>query len=75
MVTDMNNEKGKAYRKRTEPVFGSPETCDEIINKYGTYEVQDTADSDNDFPKISQGLPTSRKEKNYKGFGYKERES
>lgn len=64
----MYNEKGRAYRKRTEPVFGSPETCDEILNKYGTYEVQDTSDSDNDFPKISQGLPKNRKEKNYKGF-------
>lgn len=71
----MNNEKDKAYRKRTEPVFGSPETCDEILNKYGTYEVQDTADTDNAFPKIAQGLPKSRKEKNFKGFDNKKRES
>lgn len=75
MVILMNDGKGRAYRKRTEPVFGSPESCDEILNKYGTYEVQDTADSDNAFPKISHGLPKSRKKKNYKGFDNKKRES
>ncbi len=64
----MNDNKGKVYRPKAEPVFGQPETCDEIINKYGTYEIQPTNDSDNAFPKISQGLPTSRKRKHYKGF-------
>lgn len=64
----MNKSEGKAYRKKDEPVFGQPETCDEILNKYGTYEIQPTNDSDNSFPKISQGLPTSRKSKHYKGF-------
>ena len=29
----------------------------ELVNKYGTYEIQPTADSDHDFPKIAQGLP------------------
>ncbi len=43
------------------PVLGQPQTATELINKYGTYEIQPTADSDNDFPKIAQGLP---KEKN-----------
>lgn len=64
----MNKDKGKLYRKIDEAVMGQPETCDELIHKYGTYEIQPTNDSDNDFPKISQGLPTSRKEKHYKGF-------
>lgn len=44
-------------------VVSQPETVYELINKYGTYEIQPTADSDNDFPKIAQGLP---KEKNRK---------
>lgn len=44
-------------------VVSQPETAYELINKYGTYEIQPTADSDNDFPKIAQGLP---KEKNRK---------
>lgn len=35
----------------------------ELINKYGTYEIQPTADSDNDFPKIAQGLPKQENRK------------
>ncbi len=42
---------------------GQPDTALEIINKYGTYNIQPTADTDNDFPKIAQGLP---KEENRK---------
>ncbi len=44
-------------------VVGQPQNAIELINKYGTYEIQPTCDSDNDFPKIAQGLP---KEKNRK---------
>ncbi len=29
----------------------------DLINKYGTYEVQDTAHTSNLFPMIAQGLP------------------
>ena len=64
----MNNDKGKLYRRRDEPVFGQPEACDELLHKYGTYEIQPTNDSENAFPKISQGLPSGRKRKHYKGF-------
>ncbi len=71
----MNEQYGKFYRKPDDPVMGNPETCDEILHKFGTYNIQPTADSDNSFPKISHGLPTSRKENNYKGFDNKERES
>ncbi len=38
------------------PVDGEPTDSWELINKYGTYEVQDTADTDNTFPTIAQGL-------------------
>ena len=31
--------------------------CLEQINRYGTYNVQDTNDTDNVFPAIAQGLP------------------
>ena len=34
------------------PVFGEPIDVWEQINKYGTYEVQDTTDTDNVFPTI-----------------------
>jgi len=37
-------------------VMGQPESCFELINKYGTYEIQPTADSGNKYPAISQGL-------------------
>ncbi|MBQ9860490.1 MAG: hypothetical protein IJO76_07460 [Clostridia bacterium] len=34
------------------PVFGEAVDVWEQINKYGTYEVQDTTDTDNTFPAI-----------------------
>ena len=36
----------------------TPDTCEEMVNTYGTYEIQPTADSKNMFPAISQGLPS-----------------
>lgn len=39
------------------PVMGEPETVFEMINKYGTYNIQPTADTDNPFPTIAQGYP------------------
>ena len=56
--------KNKDYKKANDifevavnPVIGQPLDCLEMINKYGTYEIQPTNDSDQDFPKIAQGLP------------------
>ena len=43
---------------KTRPVFGTPADCSDLINKYGTYNIQPTADSDNLFPMIAPGLPT-----------------
>ena len=34
------------------PILGEPVDVWEQINKYGTYEVQDTTDTDNVFPTI-----------------------
>ena len=53
--------KNKKKITKSDYVVSQPETAFELINKYGTYEIQPTCDSDNDFPKIAQGLP---KEKN-----------
>lgn len=36
---------------------GQPMNCNDMVNKYGTYEIQPTADTENEFPKIAQGLP------------------
>ncbi len=38
-----------------------PKNVTELINKYGTYEIQPTADTDNKYPTISQGIAKKRK--------------
>ena len=39
-----------------EAFFGQPESCFDLVNQYGTYEIQPTADTENVFPRIAQGL-------------------
>lgn len=46
-------------------IYGQPETTQELLHKYGTYEIQPTQDSENEFPKIATGLP--RKPEKSKG--------
>ena len=36
---------------------GNAEDCFDLVNQYGTYEIQRTADTGNFFPAIAQGLP------------------
>lgn len=40
-----------------------PETSSEMVNAYGTYNIQPTADNDNDFPAIAQGETKRIKER------------
>lgn len=40
-----------------DPHFGTPEDVGDLINKYGTYNIQPTNESDDAFPMIAQGLP------------------
>lgn len=35
---------------------GWPDGPDDVINQFGTYEVQATNGTENDFPQIAQGL-------------------
>ena len=56
--------KEKKKISKSDYVVSQPETAFELVNKYGTYEIQPTADSDNDFPKIAQGLPKKQKRNN-----------
>lgn len=42
-------------------ISDQPETAFELINKYGTYEIQPTADTVNDYPQIAQGLAEKEK--------------
>lgn len=44
-------------------IYGQPKDSFELVNKYGTYNIQPTNDSDNEFPAISQGLAKKLKDK------------
>ena len=41
----------------THPFPGQPEDCFDLVNQYGTYNIQRTADTENFFPAIAQSLP------------------
>lgn len=38
--------------------FGQPEDVSDLLNKYGTYNIQPTNEQENLFPAIMQALPT-----------------
>ena len=38
-------------------IIGQPDNVWELLNRYGTYEVQATQDTDNPYPSIAQGYP------------------
>ncbi len=38
-------------------IVGTPNDCEELVNRWGTYEVQETQDTDNPYPSIAQGYP------------------
>ncbi len=40
----------------SEPFGGMPETAFEMVNRYGTYEIQATSDTENMYPAIAQGF-------------------
>ena len=44
-------------------VPGRPDGQDDMINKYGTYNIQPTGDTENDYPQIAQGLAREAAEK------------
>ena len=44
------------------PFFGQPEDTFELINKYGTYNIQPTNEQENRFPAIAQAMPTQWKD-------------
>ena len=45
-----------------EQIPGQPDSAWEMVNKYGTYEIQPTADTENEYPSIAQGLAKSERE-------------
>lgn len=34
-----------------------PDDCFNLVNTYGTYNIQPTADTENEFPAIAEGMP------------------
>lgn len=58
---DKKSEKSfKKIEKSDTAVQGQPQNVYEMLHKYGTYEIQPTNDSDNEFPEIAQGLPPEK---------------
>lgn len=45
-----------------ERTVGRPDGPDDVINKYGTYEVQRNADMENRYPMIAAGLAPEQAE-------------
>lgn len=58
----MSNQKKRSEMEK-QIIYGQPETPQELLHKYGTYEIQPTLDSDNEFPKIGVGLPAETAKK------------
>lgn len=44
-------------------VGDAPDDSFQLVNKYGTYEIQPTADTDNKFPAIAQGFVRKEQER------------
>ncbi len=62
----MNNKKlnkNECATPSTDPVMTEPMDSFDMVNKYGTYNIQPTSQTENSFPKIAQALP---KEENRK---------
>ena len=61
MKTDKNKRKKISERDCPTPsaasVTDEPEDVFDMVNKYGTYNIQKTADTDNAYPAIAQGMP------------------
>ena len=62
----MKNNKDNKKISSAKPPIGDVYDAEDIVNKFGTYNIQPTADTKNLFPQISQGLPQQQsiKEKN-----------
>ena len=55
----MKNEKEKikpVIDVSSVPVTGMPETAFDMVNRYGTYNIQSTADTENMYPTVAHGF-------------------
>ena len=51
-----NKKLSNLTEMRLENIKKPPETAEEQVNCFGTYEIQSTADNDNMYPAIAQGF-------------------
>ncbi len=55
-LTDRHKEE-TADALKAQARFGQPEDVSDLLNRYGTYNIQPTNEQENPFPAIAQGLP------------------
>ena len=53
---EKNKKVSNLSEMRLENIKKPPETAEEQVNCFGTYEIQPTADNDNMYPAIAQGF-------------------
>lgn len=66
-----NDDSYKRLEESTTYIPDSPETDYEMLNKYGTYEIQPTSETENFFPAISQEMPEKGLKPTNKNHGIK----
>ena len=52
----MKNTKKTSNMSYVHTSDGQPDTAFDMVNFYGTYEIQKTADTENTYPAIAQGF-------------------
>ncbi len=57
-----NYDKNRHNKMTAREVYFELQNSFDMVNKYGTYEIQRTCDTENDFPQIAQGLSKKEKE-------------
>lgn len=59
----MNKNDNDKKISAADPPQGDVFDAEDTVNKFGTYNIQPTADTKNLFPQISQGLPRQKANK------------
>lgn len=52
----MKNKKKMSNMTYINTTDGNPDTAFDMVNRYGTYEIQPTANTNNTYPAIAQGF-------------------
>lgn len=63
-MKNKKHDKSRHLTPSADPVMTEPVDSFDMVNKYGTYNIQPTSQTENSFPKIAQGLPKEENRKN-----------